>query len=228
MPESVGYNNNSLKVIGPKIQKIQTNGPVNSDKRIDPTKAMDLQKTQSNRQNTGVSGRIDPSLRERGSLGQPRVLSESRDFELKTGPGGRSTGAQSSIGRGGPAGGPGGPGRLGDQPAAPPEAAKATPEKFGFQKVIRDNIPDDLKEERVIDVDRFRQRLDRSVDTLNKRMEELGRSVRFSRDKEFDREIISVVNPESGDLIRQIPPDYAIRVSEGLKSLRGMLFDDKA
>ena len=107
-------------------------------------------------------------------------------------------------------------------------ASLHNPEKFGFQKVIRDNIPDDLKQERVIDIDRFRQRLDRSVDTLNKRMEELGRSVRFSRDKEFDREIISVVNPESGDLIRQIPPDYAIRVSEGLKSMRGMLFDDKA
>ena len=59
-------------------------------------------------------------------------------------------------------------------------------------------------------------------------MEELGRSVRFSRDKEFDREVITVVNPDSGDLIRQIPPEYAIRVSEGLRSMRGMLFDDKA
>ncbi len=228
MPESVGYGGNSLKMIGPKTQRMQNNGPVNSDKSVDPTKVMDLQKTQMSRQDIGLSSRLDPSLRERGTLGQPRILSESKEFELKGGPGGRGPGAQSSIGSGGPVGGPGGPGRLGDQPAAPPEAAKANPEKFGFQKVIQDNIPDDLKQDRVLDVDRFRQRLDRSVDTLNKRMEELGRSVRFSRDKEFDREIISVVNPESGDLIRQIPPEYAIRVSEGLKSMRGMLFDDKA
>ncbi len=228
MAESVGYGGNSLKIIGPKTQSLQSNGPVNSDMRVDPTKAMDLQRTEVNRQNTGLSSRIDPSLRERGTLGQPRILSESRDFELKGGPGGRGPGAQSSIGSGGPAGGPGGPGKLGNQPASPPESAKANPEKFGFQKVIQDNIPDDLREDRVLDVDRFRKRLDRSVDTLNKRMEELGRSVRFSRDQEFDREIISVVNPESGDLIRQIPPDYAIRVSEGLKSMRGMLFDDKA
>ncbi len=72
------------------------------------------------------------------------------------------------------------------------------------------------------------ERIDQSIDTLNKRMEELGRSVRFSKDREFDREVITVVNPDSGDIVRQIPTEYAIRVSEGLKSLRGLLFDDKA
>ena len=42
-------------------------------------------------------------------------------------------------------------------------------------------------------------------------MEDLGRAVRFSKDREFDREIITVVNPDSGDIVRQIPPEYAIR-----------------
>ena len=72
------------------------------------------------------------------------------------------------------------------------------------------------------------ERINQSIDTLNKRMQELGRSVRFSKDREFDREVITVVNPDSGDIVRQIPTEYAIRVSEGLKSLRGLLFDDKA
>ena len=75
---------------------------------------------------------------------------------------------------------------------------------------------------------RVAERLDQSIETLNKRMEELGRSVRFSKDREFDREVITVVNPDSGDIVRQIPTEYAIRISEGLKSLRGLLFDDKA
>ena len=85
-----------------------------------------------------------------------------------------------------------------------------------------------MQAETAADAGRFVERVDRSIDTLNKRMEELGRKVRFSKDREFDREIITVVNPDSGDIVRQIPPEYAIRVSEGLKSLRGLLFDDKA
>ncbi len=99
-----------------------------------------------------------------------------------------------------------------------------------FEQIIEETIPDDLvKTERAVNAaDRFSERVDRSIDTLNKRMEELGRSVRFSKDREFDREVITVVNPDTGDIVRQIPPEYAIRVSEGLKSLRGLLFDDKA
>ena len=96
-----------------------------------------------------------------------------------------------------------------------------------FEQIIEETIPDDLQAERAA-ASRFSERVDRSIDTLNKRMEELGRSVRFSKDREFDREVITVVNPDSGDIVRQIPPEYAIRVSEGLKSLRGLLFDDKA
>ena len=107
---------------------------------------------------------------------------------------------------------------------------KATsPQGVGvFQQVIEETIPDDLQAETAADAGRFAERVDRSIDTLNKRMEELGRAVRFSKNREFDREIITVVNPDSGDIVRQIPPEYAIRVSEGLKSLRGLLFDDKA
>ena len=99
---------------------------------------------------------------------------------------------------------------------------------FFFQQIIEETIPDDLQAERAAAADRFSDRVDRSIDTLNKRMEDLGRSVRFSKDREFDREVITVVNPDSGDIVRQIPPEYAIRVSEGLRSLRGLLFDDKA
>ena len=87
---------------------------------------------------------------------------------------------------------------------------------------------DDSMQKRIFDSEKLEERLQRSVQTLNQRMEELGRSVRFSVDRVFDKEVISVVNPDSGDLIRQIPPEAALRVSEGVKSLRGMLFDDKA
>ena len=230
MAEGIGYNNGIATAQPIQNPKIKENNPVNTSQRVDPAKATQLQRNEVQRQRTGLTTEGDPSVKSRGSLGQPRVLAEIDEFEIQGGPGGReSGGARAPLGSGGPiAGGPGGPGQLGNSPVDAPDATKPNREKSGFQEIIEDNVPADLKEENVIDVDRFRERIQRSVDTLNQRMEELGRSVRFSRDKEFDREVITVVNPESGDLIRQIPPEYAIRVSEGLRSMRGMLFDDKA
>ncbi len=97
-----------------------------------------------------------------------------------------------------------------------------------FQRAAEEIGPKRFQLEDKIVENLVAERIDQSIDTLNKRMEELGRSVRFSKDREFDREVITVVNPDSGDIVRQIPTEYAIRVSEGLKSLRGLLFDDKA
>jgi len=87
---------------------------------------------------------------------------------------------------------------------------------------------DNFQTENNPSINQFAERVDRSIDTLNKRMEDLNRAIRFSRDKESNTDVITVVNPDSGDVVRQIPPEHAIRVSEGLKSMRGMLFDDKA
>ena len=87
---------------------------------------------------------------------------------------------------------------------------------------------DNFQTENNPSINQFAERVDRSIDTLNKRMEDLNRAIRFSRDKESNTDVITVVNPDNGDVVRQIPPEYAIRVSEGLKSMRGMLFDDKA
>ena len=87
---------------------------------------------------------------------------------------------------------------------------------------------DNFQTENNSNINQFAERVDRSIDTLNKRMEDLNRAIRFSRDKESNIDVIKVVNPDNGDVVRQIPPEHAIRVSEGLKSMRGMLFDDKA
>ena len=87
---------------------------------------------------------------------------------------------------------------------------------------------DNFQTENNPSINQFAERVDRSIETLNKRMEDLNRAIRFSRDKESNTDVITVVNPDNGDVVRQIPPEHAIRVSEGLKSMRGMLFDDKA
>lgn len=50
-------------------------------------------------------------------------------------------------------------------------------------------------------------------------------SVRFENDEQSKQLIISLVDADSGELIRQIPPEELIGISEKLTNLRGSLLD---
>ena len=228
MPEIGSYS--QVNITGPVVRKnnIGDKTVVNKTTQADPLKGIEIQSNERLRVDGGIrraSNGGDPGLSSRGELGQPKFLATVGDFAFRPGPGARQEGV---LGPGGPLRSPAGPAALGINSFGASGGLRE-PQGVGvFQQIIEETIPDDLQAERAVASDRFSERVDRSIDTLNKRMEDLGRSVRFSKDREFDREVITVVNPDSGDIVRQIPTEYAIRVSEGLKSLRGLLFDDKA
>ena len=228
MPEIGSYN--QPNITGPVDRKnnIGDKSVVNKTTQAYPSKGIEPRVNEQLLIDEGIkraSNGGNPGSSSRGELGQPQSLVTVRDFELRPGPGARQEGAS---GPRGPLDGTGRPAGLGINSIGVSRGFRE-PQGVGvFQQVIEETIPDNLRAERAADEGRFAERVDRSIETLNKRMEELGRAVRFSKNREFDREVITVVNPDSGDIVRQIPPEYAIRVSEGLKSLRGMLFDDKA
>ena len=232
MPEIGSYS--QMNIAGP-VDRKNNNGDktgVKNTTQFDPLKGIELRANEQLRIDEGIkrarNGR-NPGLSSGGEPGQPQSLVTLRDVELRSVREVRQDGALEPRGSGGrPFGSSVGSAGLGINSIGAFGGLRE-PQGIGvFQQVIEETIPDDLRTERAANESRFAERVNRSIDTLNKRMEELGRAVRFSKDREFDREIITVVNPENGDIVRQIPPEYAIRVSEGLKSLRGMLFDDKA
>ena len=228
MPEIGSYN--QPNITGPVDRKnnIGDKSVVNKTTQAYPSKGIEPRVNEQLLIDEGIKRASNGGNRgssSRGELGQPQSLVNVRDFELRPGPGAREEGAS---GLRVPLDGTARPASLGFNSIGASGGFRE-PQGVGvFQQVREETIPDDLQAERAADAGRFAERVDRSIDTLNKRMEELGRAVRFSKNREFDREIITVVNPDSGDIVRQIPPEYAIRVSEGLKSLRGLLFDDKA
>ena len=224
MPEIGSYSQTNTTGLADRKNNIGDKSVGNKTTQVETSKRIELQANEQLRIDEAIkkarSGG-NPSLSSRGELGQPQSLVTVRDFESRPGPRARQEDELGPRGSAGPAGlgvnSIGASGRLRE-----PQGVDV------FQQVIEETTPDDLRAVRATDAGKFAERVDRSIDTLNKRMEDLGRAVRFSKDREFDREIITVVNPDSGDIVRQIPPEYAIRVSEGLKSLRGLLFDDKA
>jgi flagellar protein FlaG len=48
-------------------------------------------------------------------------------------------------------------------------------------------------------------------------------SIRFELNKNTDKLIINLVDKETGDIIRQIPPEELINASEKMQDIRGMI-----
>ncbi len=55
-----------------------------------------------------------------------------------------------------------------------------------------------------------------------------GRTIEFSFDTDINRVIVKVKSEESGEVVRQIPPDEYMRFVARFKEMAGILFDEKA
>jgi flagellar protein FlaG len=66
------------------------------------------------------------------------------------------------------------------------------------------------------------------VHELNKSMQEIGTHVSFSVDHDTKRTIIKVIDTTTKEVVRQIPPENMLRVSENIKKLLGLMVDQAA
>jgi len=63
---------------------------------------------------------------------------------------------------------------------------------------------------------------------LNSYMEDLRTSLRFSLHKEIDNQVIvQIKNKETGELIRQFPPEELLQIREKMIDLAGLIFDQR-
>ena len=58
-------------------------------------------------------------------------------------------------------------------------------------------------------------------------LENLNIELNFKVDDQSGEFVVQVLNPESGEIIRQIPPEDLLELRGKLKELRGILFDKK-
>lgn len=67
-----------------------------------------------------------------------------------------------------------------------------------------------------------------SLREINKVMNALSISVQFEMDPDLNVAVISVVDQQSGKVIRQLPSEDALRVAKALDNLKGLLFAQTA
>ena len=65
------------------------------------------------------------------------------------------------------------------------------------------------------------------VDTLNKQTQANNRSLGFSFDQALGVHVITVKSATSGEVVRQIPTEAALRVAHNIEKLKGLFFDNK-
>jgi len=76
------------------------------------------------------------------------------------------------------------------------------------------------------------ERLDAVIDPLNKLATNTGRGLSFSRDEQLGVNTIVVTNTSTGDVVRTIPTDVALKVARGIDNFemvfakfKGLLYD---
>lgn len=67
-----------------------------------------------------------------------------------------------------------------------------------------------------------------AVSRLNDYVQQLRRDLQFRVDEDVDRVVVTVVDSESGEVIRQIPSEEMLAVARSLEQAQGLLLNEKA
>lgn len=73
-----------------------------------------------------------------------------------------------------------------------------------------------------------REALDAAVSDMQNFVQSVQRDINFNVDDSSGRVVINVTEATSGDVIRQIPSEEALRLSENLSEIRSLLFKAEA
>ncbi|MBT0878494.1 MULTISPECIES: flagellar protein FlaG [unclassified Campylobacter] len=73
-----------------------------------------------------------------------------------------------------------------------------------------------------------KEKLDESIKKLNENMEELQTDVRFGYNDKINQMYVDVIATKSGQIIRKIPNEEVIKLSESMKEAIGIIFDKKS
>lgn len=72
----------------------------------------------------------------------------------------------------------------------------------------------------------MQRQVEEAVQWLNQQVEKLGRSIGFSVDSVAGRNVVTVRDKASGEVVRQFPDEAILRVAHSIETLKGVLYND--
>ena len=120
------------------------------------------------------------------------------------------------------------------KPAKAPEAnpAPKAPELSASKRDISESTAEvaaSLSEQKNLSaesIEKLRERLERTIESLNVDLKLSETNLSFAVDKISDRVLVSVVNEDTGETVRQVPAEAILKVAHNIEALKGILFDD--
>jgi len=77
----------------------------------------------------------------------------------------------------------------------------------------------------------IRKKAAEEIDLLKENLEKLKKIFRGEAEFKIDREtnvvVIKIKDPDTGEVIRQIPPELALKLSKNIQELLGVLMDER-
>ena len=67
-----------------------------------------------------------------------------------------------------------------------------------------------------------------AVARLNEQVQRNGRGLAFAVDERLNREVITVTSTSTGEIVRQIPSESALKMAHAIEDAKGMLVDERA
>ncbi|WP_087503404.1 flagellar protein FlaG [Pseudomonas sp. SID14000] len=72
------------------------------------------------------------------------------------------------------------------------------------------------------------EKVKKAVSEIEKFLSSTRRNLEFSTDEESGKIVVKVIASETGELIRQLPSEEALRIAHSLSDVNSLLFDAKA
>ncbi|MEN6516042.1 MAG: flagellar protein FlaG [Fervidobacterium sp.] len=73
--------------------------------------------------------------------------------------------------------------------------------------------------------------LNEDVDVLKENLDKLKKifkgQAEFKIDKDVNKVVIKIKDPDTGEIIRQIPPEMVVKISKNIQELLGVLMDER-
>lgn len=73
-----------------------------------------------------------------------------------------------------------------------------------------------------------RERVVEASHQVEQFFQSVRRNLRFQEDSVSGRVVVSVIDAETGEIVRQIPPEKVVRLAESLARYNGMLLGERA
>jgi flagellar protein FlaG len=114
-------------------------------------------------------------------------------------------------------------GAQGTVAGARPSAPQASPSTADTGVTVQESHPQPAQQ-REPDA----AKLTEAVDTINRKLQESNQQLRFAVDHDSGKMVVRVVDTATDQVIRQIPSDVALAISQSLEKLQGLLVRQQA